>query len=156
MYKLCWWNYFYNQYQTTIHKLWVAFYLIKLCVLLVWRALFHDLSKYSNKEAIPFSEVILENSKTTYGSKQYNECLCKLKPCLEHHYRLNSHHPQHYPNGFADMSMLDRLEMIADWLASVRRHKDGDINQSVEINQQRFNYTDADKTWIKLIVSMMR
>lgn len=148
-------RYLYNHIQTTIHKGWVAWYIVKFCAKLLYRAMTHDLSKYSNVEAIPFAEVIHENKGNTYGSQAYEACLARLSPCLQHHYLLNSHHPQHYPNGFADMTILDRVEMCADWLASVRRHKDGCITQSIKINQKRFGYTDIDTRWISLTVAAM-
>ena len=34
------------------------------------------------------------------------------------------------------------LEMICDWKASSERHADGDILKSIEINQERFGYSD--------------
>jgi hypothetical protein len=148
-------KYIYNQIQTTIHKGWVAWYLLKFCVKLIWRALTHDLSKYSNVEAIPLSEVIDENRNNTYGSDAYNKCLDKLSCCLAHHYAINSHHPQHYLNGFADMTIMDRIEMCADWLASIKRHKDGCINQSVTVSQERFGLSNADREWLEIILEAM-
>lgn len=62
-----------------------------------------------------------------------------LKPAIEHHYQVNSHHPEHYPDGFAGMSLLDRIEMYCDWKAAVKRNKNGDLNKSIEINAKRFN-----------------
>jgi hypothetical protein len=40
------------------------------------------------------------------------------------------------------MSLLDLTEMLADWSASIRRVKDGDLRCSIEINQERFGYSD--------------
>ena len=37
------------------------------------------------------------------------------------------------------MTLFDLLEMLCDWVAAVRRHDNGDINKSLEINQKRFN-----------------
>lgn len=36
------------------------------------------------------------------------------------------------------MNLFDVLEMFVDWMAAVKRHGDGDINKSIEINQKRF------------------
>ena len=40
------------------------------------------------------------------------------------------------------MSLLDMIEMIVDWKAASERHTDGDVRRSVEINADRFGYTD--------------
>jgi hypothetical protein len=37
------------------------------------------------------------------------------------------------------MNLFDLLEMFIDWNAAVKRHDDGDINKSIEINTKRFN-----------------
>jgi hypothetical protein len=36
------------------------------------------------------------------------------------------------------MSLLDLMEMLADWRAATERHDDGDIMKSLEINAKRF------------------
>ena len=77
--------------------------------------------------------------KIEYNSPEYKECMAGLKPAIEHHYQVNSHHPEHYPDGFAGMSLLDRIEMYCDWKAAVKRNKNGDLNKSIEINAKRFN-----------------
>ena len=38
------------------------------------------------------------------------------------------------------MSALDQLEMICDWCAACKKHKDGNPIQSAAINAQRFDY----------------
>ena len=40
------------------------------------------------------------------------------------------------------MSLLDVLEMLADWKAAGMRHADGDFAKSLEINQARFKISD--------------
>ncbi len=149
-------NYLWNFTQTTLHKFWVMFYLSKFCAKLLWRGTVHDLSKYSNAESLYFSDVIFDLKKLTYGTPEYKVALDKIRPCLTHHYANNSHHPEFYKDGFAAMSALDKVEMIADWCAAVRRHKDGDINKSVEVNQTRFKYTDDDKTWLASLAKSMK
>lgn len=37
-----------------------------------------------------------------------------------------------------NMNLFDILEMLIDWIAATKRHADGDINKSIEINTQRF------------------
>lgn len=37
------------------------------------------------------------------------------------------------------MTLFDLIEMLCDWVAAVRRHDNGDIDKSLEVNQQRFS-----------------
>ena len=54
------------------------------------------------------------------------------------------------------MNLMQLVEMICDWYAASQRHEDGDIYKSIEINQERFGYSDELKSifirtieWIK-------
>ena len=40
------------------------------------------------------------------------------------------------------MSLIDLIEMIADWMAASTRNPNGDIINSIEKNQKRFGYSD--------------
>jgi len=40
------------------------------------------------------------------------------------------------------MSLLDVVEMYFDWKAACRRHRDGDIEESVSVNRDRFELSD--------------
>lgn len=44
--------------------------------------------------------------------------------------------------GVRGMSLLDVVEMLADWKAATERHADGSLAKSIEINQKRFGYSD--------------
>jgi hypothetical protein len=79
---------------------------------------------------------------TTYGSEEYRRILNSQKPAIEHHYLKNSHHPEYYPNGYKDMTLVDLLEMLCDWKAASLRHNDGDIRKSISINKDRFGYSE--------------
>ena len=68
-----------------------------------------------------------------------------MKPALDHHYAVNSHHPEFYADGIRGMSLLDITEMLCDWKAAALRHADGNILKSIEINQKRFGYSDELK-----------
>lgn len=78
----------------------------------------------------------------TYGSDEYKQCLAEMGPGLRHHYAANRHHPEHHVGGIDGMNLFDVLEMFIDWTASSRRHADGDINRSIEINRGRFAMSD--------------
>ena len=66
----------------------------------------------------------------------------ELGDALAHHYAHNRHHPEHYPNGIDDMSLLDYIEMLADWKAASERYKGGNLTDSLRINKQRFGISD--------------
>lgn len=105
----------------------------------------HDQSKLEPEEINGFTEYTGKLRGCTYGSEEYKEHLKGLKPSLDHHYKLNSHHPEHFENGIQDMTLLDVIEMICDWKSSTMRHANGDIFESIELNQKRFNYSDEMK-----------
>ena len=45
-------------------------------------------------------------------------------------------------NAINDMNLIDLVEMFCDWTASSRRHNDGNILKSIEINRSRFGMSD--------------
>lgn len=109
------------------------------------RSLKHDSSKLKEPEKSIFDEYTPKLAETTYGSDQYKEYLTAMQVALDHHYEVNRHHPEHFPDGIKGMTLVDLCEMIADWKAATLRHNDGDIYKSIEINQKRFGYSDELK-----------
>jgi hypothetical protein len=66
---------------------------------------------------------IPRRSTVPYGSPEYEAVVERARPALEHHYRHNSHHPEHYgPAGLAGMDLFDLVEMVCDWMAAAERH----------------------------------
>jgi len=120
-------------------------YLSNVAVCLIVRAVDHDNSKLHSPEKEGFDKFNYRLKNVTYGSDEYKGLLEELKPVLEHHYRLNRHHPEHYKDGIKGMNLLDLIEMMMDWKAATERHNDGDIFKSIEINQKRFGYSDELK-----------
>ncbi len=114
----------------------------------------HDNSKLEEYEVDIFTEYTPKLSKTIYGSEEYNQYLKEMKPALDHHYANNRHHPEHFPNGIKDMDLVDLIEMLCDWKAATLRQRDGNILDSIDKNQERFNYsselTQIFKNTIKL------
>lgn len=102
------------------------------------RALEHDATKLESPELELFTEYTPKLAGCTYGSDEYKGFLEGLKPALDHHYAKNRHHPEHYPNGIDDMTLIDVLEMFCDWKAATLRHDNGNILKSIEINAKRF------------------
>ena len=99
----------------------------------------HDQSKLKSPEVEIFTEYTPKLKNTTYDSDEYKKYLKEMEIALDHHYKNNSHHPEHYKNGIKGMSLLDLLEMVIDWKAAGERHADGNIYKSLSKNIDRFN-----------------
>jgi hypothetical protein len=131
--------------QTYEHIRQVQELLRRVVVNLLQRAEVHDVSKLASPEAEVFEKYVPLLRDTTYGSAEYQQFLREMQPALQHHYRHNRHHPEHHEAGIRGMNLVDVLEMLCDWKAATLRHHDGDIRRSVELNQQRFGYSDELK-----------
>lgn len=105
---------------------------------LMQRGEVHDDSKLGPEEKPLFDEMTPLLKTLTYGSDEYKASLDKLGVALKHHYAVNSHHPEHFADGVAGMSLLDVVEMLCDWKAASERTKDGDFLKSIEIGIERF------------------
>lgn len=115
----------------------------------------HDKSKLQEPEKSMYDEFTPKLRGSTYGSDEYKQFLKDMGPALQHHYQHNSHHPEHYPNGINGMSLLDVIEMLADWKAAGMRHANGSMAQSLEINRERFGISDQLFEIIKNTVEEM-
>lgn len=116
--------------------------LINASIELLNRAKKHDQTKLLEPEKKMFDEYTPKLKKCTYGSNEYKKYLDELKVALDHHYKHNSHHPEHYPNGINDFNLFDLIEMFFDWKAASERHSDGNIYRSIKINKERFKMSD--------------
>lgn len=126
--------------ETLEHIAQVQSYLHAIAQELMMRGTVHDRSKLREPEIGTFARLTPKLKKLEYGTQEYSEALKELGPALKHHYENNSHHPEHYENGIADMTLVDVIEMFCDWMAATKRMKDGgDMRKSVKVNQQRFN-----------------
>lgn len=106
---------------------------------LLARAHEHDASKLVSPEVETFDLVTPELRRCVYGSDEYKAMLDVMEPALAHHYGVNPHHPEHHDEGVADMTLMDVVEMLCDWIAASKRTKDGDALKSIRaINQERF------------------
>ena len=113
----------------------------RMCVVLLeLRALAdrHDASKFQEPEKSVFDRMTPILRTLTYGSDEYKAALVEMGEGLKHHYAHNSHHPEAHADGIAGMSLLDLVEMLADWKAAVERVKEGSMEQSLPINIERF------------------
>ena len=116
----------------------------------------HDQSKLELFEVETFEKYTPLLRGCTYGSEEYKQFLKEMQPALENHYRNNRHHPEHFEGGITEMNLLDLLEMICDWQSSTMRHHDGDIYKSIEINQERFGYSNELKAIFRNTAAFLR
>jgi len=123
---------------TVTHSKIVGSYILQIFGELVSRIIMHDESKLSKEELPYFSSVSQRLKELTYGSDEYKTALAELKPALDHHYVNNRHHPEHFDNGLSGMTLIDLIEMLADWKAATLRHEDGNLEKSFIINEKRF------------------
>ncbi len=128
--------------QTMRHIETVRNYLNLLVKELLSRGEHHDQTKLESIEAVLFDEVSYELRGLTHDTDEYNASLAKLDPALKHHYANSRHHPQHFPDGIEGMTIIDVVEMLADWKASSLRQNDGNILTQLEKNKERFGITD--------------
>lgn len=103
----------------------------------------HDRTKLEAPEKEAFDNLSLNLKDHEYGSDEYKTVIREtLGPALKHHYENNTHHPEHFENGIAGMSLLDLIEMLVDWKAASERMSEGDIYKSIELNIERFEIDD--------------
>ena len=106
----------------------------------------HDQTKLESPEVEIFEKYTPRLRGCEYGSKEYRENMKGMKVAIDHHNQHNRHHPEHFPDGISDMDLVDLIEMICDWKAASMRHNTGNIYKSIEINQDRFGYSDELKS----------
>ena len=96
------------------------------------RGFAHDRTKFQELEFDAFVSTRTKFKKANYGTPEYQECVDAVKPAVGHHYENNRHHTGYWPSGIKDMSLIDILEMLADWKAANRRSPDLDFTESIK------------------------
>ena len=109
---------------------------------LISRSLLHDESKTQPPELDTFNEYTPKLKDSTYGSDEYKGFLAAMGEGLQHHYAHNRHHPEHFPDGVEGMTLVDLIEMLADWKAAGERHANGSMERSLALQQGRFGIGD--------------
>ena len=74
----------------------------------------HDSSKLMEPEYSGWLAMDRE-PRYPYGSDKYYDKMRRYKEVLEHHYSVNSHHPEHFSDPSNEMDLVDLLEMLCDW-----------------------------------------
>lgn len=127
---------------TLKHSMRVGSLMAPMIAELTWRAFEHDLSKTEDPELAVFNEYGPKLKDTTYGSEEYRRYLAEMQAGLDHHYAVNRHHPEHFTDRMDGMTLVDLIEMLADWKAATERHADGDLSRSLDVQRHRFRMSD--------------
>lgn len=86
----------------------------------------YDAPKFSDVEKPVMDNIYSCLRGLSYGSPEYLALVREAWPGLQHHYRHNTHHPEHYEDGVAGMDLFDLVETFCDWKsASERNPTDG-------------------------------
>jgi hypothetical protein len=143
-------NKYYDSTQDTLKHIDTVYnYLLFFTKIIMSKARKHDKSKLEEPEKSIFDEFTPKLKNSTYGSDEYKSYLSDMQEALDHHYSNNPHHPERFKNGIEDMTLMDIVEMFFDWMAAVKRHDNGDINKSIEINKNRFGYGSIIESILK-------
>ena len=106
------------------------------------RAAMHDDSKLEEPELSLWKKMDREK-RYPYGSSEYLDKIQRNKKVFQLHYLKNRHHPEHYANGVRDMTLIDVIEMLCDWIG----YKDHlSYSEATDIvHQQMVKYGMASK-----------
>jgi hypothetical protein len=127
--------------ETLAHILEVRANIDAFVVEMLRRGRVHDASKMSEIEKPAFDEALPLLRGVSYGSPEYEAVVDRVRPALEHHYRRNSHHPEHYgAAGIAGMDLFDVVEMVCDWMAAATRNPGDGVK--LAHNVQEFGIAD--------------
>ena len=116
------------------------------------RILYHDITKYSDKElALVANKAKLDS--LPYMSDEYKAALESVQDALRHHYRNNRHHPEFWKDGIRDMTLIDLIEMLADWKAASQSTTGGNVLESISKNRERFEISpELEKILMNTVV----
>ena len=131
-----------SKFEILLHSRRVDEYLLQIVSKIHLRITKHDITKLEEPELTVFDVYSPKLKDTVYGSVEYKTYLNEMKVALRHHYQHNRHHPEHFDRGIDGMTLIDILEMFADWKAASERHEHGDFETSLLIQQDRFNMSD--------------
>ena len=122
------------------HKMRVFRLMSKMSQEVMLRGNRHDDSKYEDAEFPIYADMIDEFEKHPYGSKGYDAAKASIKSATDHHFKHNRHHPEYHPEGIDGMTLVDLLEMLADWKAATQNHPDnpGDLRNSIALETKKY------------------
>ena len=138
-----------STYDTMLHKNNIKKVLGEAIHELEYRMMTHDNSKLESPEKETYDTYIPLLKKVKYGTAEYDSLKKTMaENGLNHHFKMNSHHPEHYENGIIDMDLFSLFEMFWDWYAASLRSDTG-FKDGLENNIEKYKIDDQ-------IASIMR
>jgi len=113
----------------------------KAAIELLDRAIVHDKSKLEQPEKDLYDRLTPLLKKVPSNSDKYKDLSKQYKIAIDHHYKNNRHHPEHYKNGVDDMTLFDVIEMAMDWLVDVG-DSPNDIFKLLKENKEKYNLSE--------------
>ena len=111
------------------------------------RAIQHDASKLREPELSMWKKMD-EEPRYQYGTKEYEDKIVRYKHLFDLHYENNPHHPEHFQNGISDMTLIDLMEMLCDWISYKDNIRASEAIAMVEKQSKRFGYSDEIKNML--------
>lgn len=103
---------------TMEHKTRVSILLTKVSKDLIRRGQLHDNSKFKSPEKEIYEMNHDKLTQARFGSEEYEKLMQgEMAVAIDHHYKENDHHPEHFPDGIVDMNLVQIMEMLADIIA---------------------------------------
>ena len=102
----------------------------------------HDRTKLQELEFDAFVSTRDQFKKANYGTKEYDACVSAVKPAVVHHHKNNRHHTDFHENGINDMTLIDIIEMVADWRAAARRSPDKKFADTLDYAKKKYGIDD--------------
>lgn len=115
----------------------VQLYLQQIIDDLQKRLLVHDRSKLLPPEIDGYAGLKDAVNGLKYGTDEYRAAFEPFKSIIARHYAYNDHHPEHFNEGIKEMSLLQIVEMLADWKAASTRNST-ELAPSLLASFQRF------------------
>lgn len=106
---------------------------------LIARAIAHDKSKLEEPEKSMYDEWKPKLRLMTEGSPEIIAARAAMGTALQHHYKVNDHHPEGNEGGITGMSLLSLIELFCDWQAAIDE-KGGVLLSNVQ--RERFGIGD--------------
>ena len=133
------------------HQSKVKYWLSSFIHILQGRSESHDQSKLKDPaEKALFDYWSPELRRLTFGTFEYKLALDGMGEGVKRHYRANRHHPEHYENGVNGMTLVDLMEMVADWMAAAEARG---THVDLENAKTRFGLSDQ---LIEIIANTLR
>jgi hypothetical protein len=113
----------------------------------------HDASKLGPVEK-PIRDANPPNFKNVFGSPEARAHIRAIQVAVDHHYTLNSHHPEHYgEQGVYGMDLADLVEMFFDWKAAGEPYVSDTIADSIAKNAGKY---DLDPQIVAILTNTAR